>query len=100
MPTGEGFTADVNEMEKAASWPDGSLPRAINKLRDPVSTLWLHEGFGGRGQRDAAYRAESTYQGYCEVLAELQNEACNAMDATAEALREVVELYRRVDGRI
>jgi hypothetical protein len=100
MPPGDGFTADIDEMDKAVKWPDGSLPRAISKLRDPAGILWLHEGFGGQGPREAANRAEVTYQGYCEVLAELQNKACNAMDATAQALREIVELYRRVDGRV
>jgi hypothetical protein len=93
-----GFTADVDEMDKAARWPEGSLPRAVHKLRDPISRLIVHEGFGVRG--DAARGVEAAHQGFCQVLADLQNQACNAMDATAEALREVVELYRRVDGRI
>lgn len=100
MPTGDGFTADITEMEKAARTPDGSLPRAVSRLRDPLSKLIVHEGFGGAGAVDVARAVEVTYQAYCEVLTDLHNDACTAMDATAEALREIVELYRRVDGRI
>ena len=104
MPTGAGFTADIDEMEKAASWPNGSLPRTIARMRDPLSTLMLHEGFGGRGQLHAEFGpasgVELTYKSYCETLAELQNQACGALDTVAEALSEITELYRRVDGRI
>ena len=104
MPTGDGFTADIVEMEKAANWPDGSLPRSITRMRDPLSTLIQHEGFGGRGQLHTEFGpasgVEATYKGYCETLADLQNQACNALDGVAEALREIAELYRRVDGRI
>lgn len=104
MPTGDGFTADITEMEKAARWPDGSLPQTIARMRDPLSTLMLHEGFGGRGQLHAefgpAYGVETTYKSYCETVAELHSQACIALDAIAEALREIAELYRRVDGRV
>lgn len=90
-------------MEKAANWPDGSLPRTITRMRDPLSTLMQHEGFGGRGQLQAgfgpAYGVEVTYKSFCETLAELQSQACTALDGVAEALREIAELYRRVDGR-
>jgi hypothetical protein len=64
-------------------------------MRDPLSTLMQHEGFGGRGlhaNNGSAYGVEVTYKGYCETLADLQNQACNALDGMAEALRE---LYRR-----
>lgn len=100
--TGDGFTADINEMDKAAQRPNGSLPRAVHKLRDPISKLIVHEGFGSRGdgQHEAARMVEVAYQSYCEVLAHRHSQACNAMDATTEALREIVELYRRVDGQI
>jgi hypothetical protein len=103
MPTGDGFTADIVELEKAATWPNGSLPRTITKMRDPLGKLMLHEGFGGRGQLHAefgpAHGVEVTYKSCGETLAELQNRACSALDAIAEALREIADLYRRVDGR-
>jgi hypothetical protein len=103
MPTGDGFTADITELEKAANWPNGSLPRTITRMRDPLTTLWLHEGFGGRGKLHAEFASargvETIYKSYCETLANLQNEACSALDAVAEALREIADLYRRVDGR-
>jgi hypothetical protein len=99
MPNGDGFTADITEMDKAARYPGGSLPHAIELLRDPVSTLIVHEGFEGSGRFDATDRLQVAYRAWGEVLGQRLERACEVMDANAEALRDIIALYRRVDGQ-
>jgi hypothetical protein len=93
----EGFKVDLDEATKAA---DKSLPRAIERLRRPINTLLTHEGFAGPGSFDAAARFESAYQGWGEAQARRLRFACDTLDSNVVALREVIALYRRVDGRI
>jgi hypothetical protein len=93
----EGFTVDLDEAAKAA---DKSLPSAIEHLRRPIATLVAHEGFAGPGSFDAAGRFESAYQGWGEAQARRLRFACDILDANVAALREIIALYRRVDGRI
>jgi hypothetical protein len=40
------------------------------------------------------------YEDFCESLAQRQIRACDIMDDTAETLREIVAVYRRVDGQV
>lgn len=93
----EGFTVDLDEAAKAA---DKSLPSAIERLRQPVTTLVRHEGFAGQGAFDAAGRFETAYQGWGEAQSRRLRLACDVLDANVVALREVIALYRRVDGRV
>jgi hypothetical protein len=96
----DGFTVDVDEADKAAKYPGGSLARAVELLRDPISTLIVHEGFQGPGKFDATDRLEVTYRVWGEVIGQRLERACEVMDANAEALREIIAVYRRVDGRV
>jgi hypothetical protein len=93
----EGFEVDLDEAAKAA---DKSLPSAIERLRRPINTLLAHEGFAGPGSFDAAGRFESAYRGWSDSYGWRLGYACDVMDDNAAALREIIAIYRRVDGRI
>lgn len=96
-----GFSIDVDEADKACRQGDGSLPQAAAMLRAPITDLVSYEGWdGGLGRFDAVDRMQATYQNFCDVLGKRQARACEIMDDTAEALREIVALYRRVDGHV
>jgi hypothetical protein len=99
MPVGGGFTARLDEMECAAKEVTGSIPVAAALLRAPVADLREFNDLNGSGRFDPAYDVQTAYESYVEVLAERQARACDIMDDTAEALREIIALYRRVDGQ-
>lgn len=96
----DGFTIDLDEAEKACRAGEGSLPQAAALLREPIVDLISYEGWNGIGSFDAVDRVQATYQALCEVFGERQMRACDVMDANAEALREIIALYRRVDGQL
>lgn len=95
----DGFAIDLDEADKAARYPGGSLPHAVELLRAPISGLTVHDEFVRPGMFDAADRLQVVFPGWCEALGHRLERACEVMDANAEALREIIALYRRVDGR-
>jgi hypothetical protein len=95
----EGFAIDLDEADKAARYPTGSLPHAVELLRAPISSLTAHDDFTRRGRFDAADRLQAMYAGWCDVIAQRLERACEVMDANADALRQIIALYRRVDSR-
>ena len=95
----QGFAIDLDEADKAAKYPGGSLPHAIELLRAPISSLTVHDDFVRPGMFDAADRLQGIYPAWCAVVGQRLERACEVMDANAEALREIIALYRRVDGR-
>ena len=99
MPT--GFIIDLTEAEKGCHQPDGSLPQAAAILREPINDLITYESWDGThpGRFDAVDRLQATYQTLCDVLGHRQSTACDTMDDTAAALRDIITVYRRVDGQ-
>jgi hypothetical protein len=95
----EGFAIDLDEADKAAKYPGGSLPHAVELLRAPISSLTAHDNFTIPGRFDAADRLQVVFPGWCEVLGQRLERACEVVDANAKALREIIALYRRVDGQ-
>ncbi|MGH3859426.1 hypothetical protein [Actinokineospora sp.] len=89
----------LNELELAARVDTGTIPYAASLLRAPVSDLFQYDDFYGSGRFDAAYDVQAAYESYVTLLAERQAKACNIIDASAESLREIIALYRRVDGQ-
>lgn len=92
-----GFAIDLNEAQKAA---EQSLPNLAAHLRGPVAVLLSHEGLHGPGGYLQAVRnVQGVYAGYTDVLADRLRRGCAVIDATAEALRDIVQVYRRADGQ-
>lgn len=92
-----GFQIDLTEAQKAA---DSSLPTLADHLRGPVNVLFSHEGLHGPGGDLKAVRhVQGVYAGYTDVLAERLRKACEVIDANAQALRDIITVYRRADGQ-
>ncbi|HEU5469461.1 MAG TPA: hypothetical protein VFV67_02320 [Actinophytocola sp.] len=96
----DGFTIDLDEAERGCRSYDGSLPQAALMLREPVADLLDHAGWDGRGRFDAVDRMRSAYRLLSEELGDRQIRGCDVMEDTAEALREIIAVYRRVDGQV
>ncbi|MFC0115836.1 hypothetical protein [Kibdelosporangium aridum] len=93
----EGFKIDLDEAEITAS---RTLPMAVEHLRQPVQTLMANESLKGTGSFDAADRLEPAYHHWGDMHARRLRLACDVLEANAAALREIIKLYRRADGRL
>ena len=99
-----GFSVDLNEVEKACKVNGGTLPKAVAGLREPIASVRAFESWNT--VPDAAvgfvsfHEMMGAYEDFCETLAQSQIQACDIMDDTAQALREIVAVYRRVDGQV
>ncbi|HEX2130372.1 MAG TPA: hypothetical protein VHH15_02350 [Actinophytocola sp.] len=93
--TTPGFRTNVDELARHAA----ALPAVADALRKPVAVLAEHTATP-RPVRVAAVSAmEREYGAFTDDLAERQRTACDRIEATAEALREIADVYRRVDGQ-
>lgn len=96
----EGFAIDLDEAEKAAKYPGGSLAHAAEVLRAPLVGLIMScHDFAKPGGSQAADRLQGVYPVWSHMIAQRMEHACEVLDANAEALRQIIALYRRVDGR-
>lgn len=98
----DGFTVDLNEAAKACDQTTGSLPNAATMLRVPIADVVAYNGWETSltpTDFDVVYRMQGVYDDFCQKIADRQIRACDIMDDTAEALRDIVEVYRRVDGQ-
>jgi hypothetical protein len=97
-----GFTVDLNEAAKACSRENGSLPEAATMLRVPIADVLAYDPLETKAapaDLDVVQRMQGQYHEFCKTIGDRQIRACNIMDDTAEALREIIEVYRRVDGQ-
>ncbi len=92
---GQDFVTQVGELAKFAV----ELPTVADALRKPIAVLTEHTSTPRPLQVAAVFAAEGQYSLFTEELATRQRTMCDRIDATAEALREIAELYRRVDGQ-
>jgi hypothetical protein len=92
----KGFAVDVGELDDIANT---ILPQAADALRAPINSITAREGFSGPGDLPAVGAMESEYAGFTGSIGYRQKIGCDRIDATAQALREIVALYRRVDGQ-
>jgi hypothetical protein len=92
----DGFEVEVAELEKIATQ---HLPSIANALRAPASVLLTHEGLGGPGQFPAVDAIQGAYAHFTDSIGNRQRLGCERIDATAAALRDVADLYRRADGQ-
>lgn len=90
------FRVHLPELEEIATQ---DLPAVANALRAPANVLVAHEGLEGPGQLQAVYAMEGAYAHFTDSVAARHRTGSDRIDATAEALRDIVELYRRADGQ-
>ncbi|TDV46204.1 hypothetical protein [Actinophytocola oryzae] len=90
-----GFAVEVGELERHAA----ELPQVAAAMRKPLSILREHTA-SPRPQEVAAVSAvEHEYGTFTEDLANRQSRAADLVDATALALHDIAQVYRRVDGQ-
>ncbi|GGS16017.1 hypothetical protein [Actinokineospora fastidiosa] len=93
-----GFEVDVDRAHQAATV---SLPQAAFHLARPASLLKQHEGLRRDGGESlpALDALQVTYATYSDNLAARLVDAVGIIHETAQALEEIVLLYRRADGQ-
>jgi hypothetical protein len=92
----KGFAVDVGELDTIAN---SYLPRAAEALRAPIKVIMARERINGPGTLPAVRAMEAEYAGFVSSIGFRQQKGCGRIDETARALREIVILYRRVDGQ-
>ncbi|WP_132121098.1 hypothetical protein [Actinocrispum wychmicini] len=90
------FEVDLSALDKIAAQ---DLPAIATALRGIANVVTTHEGLEGPGHLDAVYAMEGAYAHFTDSVGNRQRIACDRIDATANALRDVVNLYRRADGQ-
>jgi uncharacterized protein YgfB (UPF0149 family) len=93
----DGFTVNLADADAAATQ---SLPAASSLLRDPVSKLVSLVDLEGANVYSASDRATNMFGLYKEGLGRRQREIAQVVDETAEALKDIVNVYQRVDGQV
>jgi hypothetical protein len=92
---GTGFAVDVAELDRLAA----ALPAVADALRPPIAVLEEHSPTARPRQVAAVSRMEKWYGTLTEEIAIRQRTACDRIVATAEALHDIAQVYRRVDGQ-
>lgn len=75
------------------------LPRIAEVLRTQRAALTTHEGLEGPGAFDAVHSMERAYADYTDLLGTRLWLGAERIDDTAEALRNIIDLYRKADGQ-
>lgn len=68
-------------------------------LRLPIAIIAEHTPTPRPAQVAAVTAVEREYSAFTDDIADRQRTACDRIDATATALREIADVYRRVDGQ-
>lgn len=92
------FVVEVSELDRIAA----ALPPIAAALRPVITVLADHTPSarpGPEGPPAAVTSAEHAYGLMSDCLAARQRAACDQIDATAQTLREIAAVYRRVDGQ-
>jgi hypothetical protein len=92
---GQGFAVSVAELDRLAA----ALPAVADAFRQPIAVLTEHTYTPRPQQVAAVSRAERWYSDFTEEIAKRQRTACDRIVLTAEALHDIAEVYRRVDGQ-
>jgi hypothetical protein len=92
---GAGFAVQVTELERLAA----ALPAVADALRPPIALLSEHTPTPRPVQLTAVSRVEKWYGSLTQEIANRQRTACDRIVATAEALHDIAQVYRRVDGQ-
>lgn len=88
----DGFSVQVDELDKAA---DESLMPVADYLWE-VAKLIKKSSVGGSGLAEEFAEA---YAQFTDEIGDRQAEGCARIDDTADALKDIADLYRRADGQ-
>jgi hypothetical protein len=91
----EGFAVNVTELDRLAA----ALPAVADALRPPIALLSEHTPTPRPRQVAAVSRLEKWYGTLTQEVANRQRTACERIVATAAALHDIAQVYRRVDGQ-
>jgi hypothetical protein len=89
------FAAHLGDLDEIAG---RLLPTAAAALRAPIGVIAANEGFTGPGTLASVPGMQASYENFTYNLANRQSTAAQRVDETAQALKEIVEVYRRTDG--
>lgn len=90
-----GFAVQVGELERHAA----ELPLVADAMRKPLAILREHTASPRPREVAAVSAMEREYGTFTEDLANRQSKAADLVDATALALHDIAQVYRRVDGQ-
>jgi hypothetical protein len=91
-----GFTANVDTLDKVAV---DELPKAAQALRASIAVLSDHAPTTRPAQVTAVNLMEREYAAFTQEIGDRQRLGCDTIDLIADALHDIAELYRRVDGQ-
>lgn len=92
----KGFAVDLTELDQIAN---EYLPQAVAVLQGAIGVIKAHQGLEGPGLLAEVSPMQDEYAAFTDSLGNQQRIGCERIEASIEALREIIELYRRVDGQ-
>ncbi len=93
---GNGFKVALDELQRVG---DSALPTLRDIMGTQLPVLNAHEGLAGPGHLDAINDYQLAYARFTDEIAARQKRGTEVVDATAEAAKAIVALYRRADGQ-
>ncbi|MGW5051701.1 hypothetical protein [Actinokineospora sp. NPDC004072] len=91
-----GFALSLDDLDTLAN---SDLPELAGLMAAPISALAGFASFGPIGDSAESAGTHEVYAAHVELLTTRQRRLYAAIDETAEALREIITLYRRADGQ-
>jgi hypothetical protein len=88
-----GFEIDLAEAQAAV---DQHFPVAAEHIRADTGVLREHESFGAG---EASAKVQAAYAGVTHYLAGHLDRGARVAEGIGQALGDILELYRRADGR-
>jgi len=93
---GNGFKVALDELQRVG---DSALPALRDIMGAQLPVLNAHEGLAGPGSFGAVNDFQLVYARFTDEIAARQKHGTEVVDATAEAAKAIVALYRRADGQ-
>ncbi|MCE7003205.1 hypothetical protein LWC34_10230 [Kibdelosporangium philippinense] len=92
----DGFRVALDELQRVG---DQALPALRDIMAVQLPILTSHEGLGGPGRLEEVGAYQVTYARFTDEIAARQKHGAEVVDATAQAVKSIVALYRRADGQ-
>lgn len=96
MGESASFEVHLGDADKVARQ---ILPTAAGLIRSSADPLLVHEGMGNSTECPETTNAQVVYVGFTDYVAWHLRKGAEVTDGMAEALRDIVDLYRRADGQ-
>ncbi|WP_410628038.1 hypothetical protein [Amycolatopsis sp. cmx-8-4] len=94
---GNGFKVALDELQRVG---ESALPTLRDIMGSQLPVLNAHEGLAGLGTLDVINEFQLSYARFTDEIAARQKHGTEIVDATAEAAKAIVALYRRADGQV